>query len=91
MGACRTRRRACGPLLDPAGEPLRPSLPGPLSAFDVANHRPKSIAKPPTQAGQVAQQQRAMIGRTLKRLALDLYSRQIHFVLELTQNADDCT
>ena len=31
----------------------------------------------------------ARLGRSLKRLAEDLYSKETHFVLELIQNADD--
>ena len=38
---------------------------------------------------EVAQRQRRREGRGLKRLSLELYSKDTHFVLELIQNADD--
>ena len=38
---------------------------------------------------KVAQKQRLREGRSLKRLSLELYSKDTHFVLELIQNADD--
>ncbi|GBG70287.1 hypothetical protein CBR_g6414 [Chara braunii] len=38
---------------------------------------------------ELAKRQNARIGRALKRLSNDLYSKDSHFVLELVQNADD--
>jgi len=38
---------------------------------------------------EVAKKQRMREGRGLKRLSLELYSKDTHFVLELIQNADD--
>ena len=38
---------------------------------------------------QVAEKQREREGRGIKRLSLELYSKDTHFVLELIQNADD--
>lgn len=35
--------------------------------------------------------QRARLRRAMERLAADLYSRQTHLLLELLQNADDCS
>ena len=40
---------------------------------------------------QVAEKQREREGRGIKRLSLELYSKDTHFVLELIQNADDNT
>ena len=41
------------------------------------------------QQKQVAEKQREREGRGIKRLSLELYSKDTHFVLELIQNADD--
>ena len=38
---------------------------------------------------QIAEKQRLREGRGIKRLSLELYSKDTHFVLELIQNADD--
>ena len=38
---------------------------------------------------EIAKRQRMREGRGLKRLSLELYSKDTHFVLELVQNADD--
>ena len=38
---------------------------------------------------RLMEKQRERLGRSLRRLAADLYSRDTHFVLELVQNADD--
>lgn len=40
---------------------------------------------------RVAMKQREREGRGIKRLSLELYSKDTHFVLELIQNADDNT
>lgn len=40
---------------------------------------------------RVAAKQREREGRGIKRLSLELYSKDTHFVLELIQNADDNT
>ena len=37
----------------------------------------------------MAEKQREREGRGIKRLSLELYSKDTHFVLELIQNADD--
>lgn len=37
----------------------------------------------------MAEKQREREGRGIKRLSLELYSKETHFVLELIQNADD--
>ena len=39
----------------------------------------------------MAAKQREREGRGIKRLSLELYSKDTHFVLELIQNADDNT
>ena len=41
------------------------------------------------QQQEVAAKQRQREGRGIKRLSLELYSKDTHFVLELIQNADD--
>lgn len=38
---------------------------------------------------KVFQKQRERLGRSLNRLSSELYNKDIHFVLELVQNADD--
>ena len=38
---------------------------------------------------RLMEKQQARLGRSLERLAHDLYSKDTHFVLELIQNADD--
>ena len=38
---------------------------------------------------ELRQKQNDMLGRALQRLSQDLYSKDVHFVLELVQNADD--
>jgi hypothetical protein len=40
-------------------------------------------------AETVVRNQQALIGRALRKLSDELYSKEIHFVLELIQNADD--
>ena len=50
---------------------------------------PKAGVSPAVSSEDINGALRAMLGRSLQKLAVELYSTQEHFVLELLQNADD--